>query len=130
MKTGRELISAIEQITPLEWAKYPIYKEVPRTATVVWRFKTCISQEDQQRIIDLLRIALEQVATIPWALEFTGRNWVLYTEKASQLVKSGKFRTHGEIDNYIFQEEPELFLKARDDLFNIAEAFGKLVLED
>ncbi len=58
---------------------------------------------------------MKQVATIAWALEFSGRNWVLHTEKASQLEKSGRFRTDGEINNYIFQEEPELFMKAQED---------------
>ena len=130
MKTGRELIDAIQQVAKIEWGKCSSYKEIPNNAFYVWRFDPSVSKEQEQKVIDTLRTALKQVATIAWALEFSGRNWVLHTEKASQLVKSGKFRTSLEINDYIFQEEPELFIKAQEDSFNIAEAFSKLVLEE
>jgi hypothetical protein len=65
---------------------------------------------------------LDAVANIEWSLKYTGRNWVLAPIKVIQLEESGRFRTDGEVNRHIAQEEPDFFTKAHVDLVEIANA--------
>lgn len=120
--TGRELIDVLERIASLEWYRYSKYDSAT-SAGVVWRFDSNRTNSEQAiQIIEAIQSALDAVANIEWSLKYTGRNWVLAPIKVIQLEESGRFRTDGEVNNHIAQEEPDFFIKAHVDLVEIAKA--------
>jgi hypothetical protein len=120
--TGRELIDVLERIAALEWYRYPKYDSAT-SASVVWRFDSNQTKSEQiVQIIEEIRSALNVVVNNEWSLKYTGRNWVLAPVKVVQLEESGRFRTDGEVNSHIAQEEPDFFTKAHVDLVEIASA--------
>lgn len=130
--TGREVIDVIERTVDLDWFRYTrapqddVAAPAPITA---WRFRsTSGTDEPSERVVEALSAVLDRFSgNTHWTLRFSGRNWVLLPTQVQELEDSGRFRTDGDILNYLQQQNPGFGLKAHEDLVVIADRLTRQI---
>jgi hypothetical protein len=134
--TGREVIDVIEKVVDLEWFRYARAETDGATTSVpvtVWRFKSAETADEMaNRVVHALRSVLSGLrGNVSWSLKFSGRNWVLLPTQVQELEDSGRFRTDGELMDYLRREFPDLSRQAYEDLAAISHGLaGQLLSPD
>lgn len=124
--TGREVIDVLEKAADLDWFRFAIAETddvVTHVPVTVWRFGT---NEQAEHVISVLSSVLARFSgNVSWLLKNSGGNWVLLPVRVQELEDSGRFRTDGEILDYLLHADPSFGRKAHEDLAKIAGALAK-----
>lgn len=128
--TGREVIDVLENVIDLDWFRYAPAETGGATAyapITVWRFQFQ-DTASANHVIQALRSVLDGFSgNVPWSLKVSGRNWVLLPKQVQELEDSGRFRTDGELLDYLRAEDPDLGRRAHEDLAAIADGLARLL---
>jgi len=114
----------------LEWGRFPdALTDLPRghVPSLLWRFDLSPANREQaDHAIDTLRSVLDDFeGQVSWTLTHTGKNWFLCPTRRYEMISSGKFNTTRAAFEYYYHEEPDLGVKAGEDLMRITGEFAK-----
>jgi hypothetical protein len=120
MSTGGELIEALSELAPLEWARFSRVNEPSeemRPPLTVWRFADHLPGLEGA----IERAVLSFAGKTKWNIRREGRNWVIQPEAVYSYPKRAAFQNDVELAIAFGREHPQVVREAFDDLPRLAE---------